>query len=412
MPGQVTATPVPQGPIEPTAFEKDLEGRIAKAKADIETRTTDLNPKPDAAPAAPAPKVEVETPPAEMPSTEAPLTETAPGVETPPVTEPARETPPVTEPAPKTEVPEQRAEGDKFDWKGYRELQRENRRLKREAEERAKTPKTTAPGAEVETPPAQPLPNGEEDALGLRTMVTEATQPALERITQAEQRLAAERVQLEIQQSEAQFRQVHPDYDEAARALVLNEKKRYELSGDNLVTGEKLYNAALAAADRDPRAREMVDMIETRAEQQNISDLQAAAQVATDLWLQTQTNRVIEGARKRGISVAQAVWEQATEVLGYQPKAVTTTATQLPATTEAARPAESVAEKMRREARATAAGKSVSAAASASSVEQPPTAYNTLRDLNAFRDRDPVGYRAYIAQRTAKDPNWHRSLTA
>lgn len=422
-----------------TSLETDLDARVKKAQEQIQEGHADLflggappaepapAASPDAAPAEPetslaaAPDEGVEPPaepapavepaPAEPPAE--PATEPAPGAE-PPAEPPASG----AEPAPRAAAePEVQPPGQKMDWKRYRELERETRRLKRQLEAKGKpatstaAPETAAPAAPTTTPAAQPEPS-EDDPFGVKAEIRASEERMRAQLEETNRRNEEQAVTVQIGQQEAAFRQEHPDYDDALKFIVEKERQRYISSGGAFVRGQRLLNACEEAQDRDPRAKQLLGVIERIADEHNMTDAQAATEVAADFWIQERRQEMIEGARGRSVPVPQAVWEVA-NVMGYTPQAAATPtprAPGAPAAAPAAPAPRTTAEQVRAQARASAAGKSLSSV-STGGADTPPATIRTLSQFNDFMKKDPVAARRWMAQREKEyGPNWHREL--
>ena len=431
----VVERPIPPGKGEKTPLDTSLEDKIAKARANFEQSHADLFPKqldgtdtasPEATPPA--------SPPAEAPAIGEIDATDQPAPAEPEPSAPAPEAAKPAEPQPAPTEPSLAERKDNRDYRDIRKMERELRRLDKQLEERRKQVEAaTAQPAPVQAPApvAQPAPQPtDDDPLGIKATVQEqftkfsqdqqAAQAA--RDAQAEE----DRTRNQLNVEETAFRQSHPDYDDAIAHMVMMERTRYQRSGGALVDGNILMNDpkmapviekiadTFVAIPHPDRAGVVLyaDRTKLGADQlvnaREISDTEAAQALATDLWIGQQRNKIIKGAQAQGRPIPEVVWEVAKEMM-YTPKPPLATANSAPA--PAAAPAgQSVAEKIRQQARAAAAGKSLSSVTTSGAVTGTPV-ITTLTQLMKFRAEDPKAYSEYVATMSRRDPNWHRNLS-
>jgi len=421
MPGKKpTPTPIVAGPPPKSEFELDLDARIAKAKAGITTASAPLGETPEETPPA---EPEVALPPSEAPTLgeltdESPAP--APEPETPPATEPPAETPAAAAPAEPVKpepTKENTGKWSEEDWRRYRANERENKRLKRELEalKAAKVAETPPATAEQPAPAATPT---DDDPFGI-----EATKRALEAAqadnAKTRQEMEQDRLRTQIDRDETAFKAQHPDYDQAVGHMVNFEYKRYWLAGsavaaDRFLRDNKMRPAIEDVADRfvkiedaaAPLGWRAVERDKTNVAGQELSDSEAARLIATDMYISERRNDLIASARISNRSIAEVAYETS-QLMGYQPQAMPAANGASPAAPAAQTPAE----KIRAQAKITAASKTLSATSSTGPAEAPPQQFRTLAELMAFRQRDPQGFRAY-ADKMEKTvgPQWHHRL--
>lgn len=419
-------TPVKVGPT-PVGERKDpfadLDSRVAAARANLETTHSDMFPNAtppaaEAAPAAPAAEapaapgteiVEPETPaaaPEPAPAPEAPKPAPAAAA---PAAAPAA---PVAEAAPEPEAPKPPTGTD---WREFRRIQKEMKKARQQP---------SAPAAAAPAPAPAPAPETDaDDPFGYKAEIKRVREDSERRIAEMEARLGNQNTETNlvttINTQEAAFRTEHPDYDDAINHLVKVETGRYQRSGGARAEATQMLSwleqqEALPEGQRHPDAPKLRNAIDTEGDTRNVDDLTAAMKVATDLYIGRQRNLIVQGAMAEHIPVPQKVYEIATEFMGYQAKARPAAAA-APAAAAPAAPAPgttTVAEQIRRQARASAAGKSISQAASSAATEPEIPQITKLSEWMALRNRDPVAAREYMAAASAVDPRWHTKLLA
>jgi hypothetical protein len=286
-----------------------------------------------------------------------------------------------------------------------------------------KTGRAPEPGAPAPAPAAATPETDADDPFGYKAEIRKVREESDRRIADMEARLGNQNNETNlvatINTQEAAFRAEHPDYDDAIKHLITVETGRYQRSGGaRYEAGEMIKwlstQEALPENQRHPDAARLRTAIDTEGDARNVDDTTAAMKVATDLYIGRQRNLIVQGALAEHVPVPQKVWETATEFMGYQPKARTPAlgASPTPAPGPAPAPTTTVAEKIRREARASAAGKSISNAASAAATEPDMPQITKLSEWVALRNRDPQGARDYMAAASAADPRWHTKLLA
>lgn len=414
---------------------KELDEREAHARKAFETSHTELFPDPAAPPAAAVP--DAAEAPAELPTE--PVESDAPPIEAPSVhPEEAPAPPAAVSPAPAIS-PESAAppeERGNFDWRKYRQLEREKRKLEKQVADLQKpsavaAPEVPAPAVPAVAPEIQP-PSAydENDPFGVKAAAREeANRVRREQQAEWEQQRAEDQERQElvnIDRAEREFAAKQPDYYDAVTHLANYERSRYQRTGMAQVEAQKMMNdpqwaqAIERVADNyvfipDPnRPNHLLTAERTKltAEQmagaREMTDGDAAVCLATERWIQARRHDVLAGARVTGRPVPEIVWEVATQDLGYKPRAVA------PAANGGIAPAagnQSVAERVRQSARATAAGKSLSSVSGAptdGTVAQQQI--KTLRDYMELRNRDPQAARAYNERMQKVDPAWHTRL--
>jgi hypothetical protein len=415
-------TPVKVGPT-PVGERKDpfsdLDDRVANARKNLETSHSDMFPVavPGAAPAPDAPPVEVPIlATTELVETETPAAAPEPAAPAPePAPAPAA---PAPAPAPVAAAPETPAapEAPKpptgIDWREFRRVQKEMK----------KTGRAPEPGAPAPAPAAATPETDADDPFGYKAEIRKVREESDRRIADMEARLGNQNTETNliatINTQEATFRAEHPDYDDAIKHLITVETGRYQRSGGaRYEAGEMIKwlstQEALPENQRHPDAARLRTAIDTEGDARNVDDTTAAMKVATDLYIGRQRNLIVQGALAEHVPVPQKVWETATEFMGYQPKARAAADPAAPAPAALApAPTTTVAEKIRREARASAAGKSISNAASSAATEPDMPQIKTLKEWAAFHSRDPQGARQYMAEMNATDPKWISRLSA
>lgn len=294
-----------------------------------------LEPTPVAAPPPEAENVPEETPaePAPVEPVPEPVL-SAPAEAVPPVDAPtsaeAPQAPPPPEPAPAPEPPT-----EKFPWREFRKMQRRLAELdKPPAPIAAQPPPASVPP--VEQPPV------DDDPLGIKAAVREAVRAEVEPLRSQQTQMTAEQQQQaemrRVQNEEATWRTSNPNgqhYDDAAKFLIQSARDEYEQTGTAAYQGSQL----LAAAQQDtPQGRQVRAAIEQAADTLDVSDEEAAAKLATDLYIIGQRNMLIQGAAHQRKSIADVVWSRAV-ARGYRaPEAAPTPAPE-PTIQPAAKPA-------------------------------------------------------------------------
>lgn len=404
-----TLTPINATAPEPSEFDKDLKARIAKAQAAVTGETV------EAAPAAET--IVADAPPAEIPAT-AELTDESPAPE-PPIE-------PVAEPAPAVEAAKPEAapvetkpaepkppKEENFDWKAWRETQKENRRLKRELEAaRKEQPKPAEK-------PAEAAPVNDEDPFGTQAALHEA-QEARRETALTRQQLDQDRQDRELNAQATEFRQTKPDYDDALNHVRKVESVRYYktasyVDADKLLGDPRMRTEIEKAADSlvavDDKASPLGFRTVNRSEApegRELTDQEVARMIATEIWMRSRTNDVIQGAKASGRKVPEVVYELAGD-MGYQPRAIVPAPNGGPAAP--ATPVRTAAESVRQQAKIAAASKTLSATSTQAPEAPPPAQFRTLAEFMAYRQRDPAGARSYMERMTATHGDkWHRNL--
>jgi hypothetical protein len=364
-----------------------------------------------------------------------------PPVSEPPAAEPAAEpaAPPVTGATapqqPSGETPTAQTPRTGPEWAAFRRIERENRRMKKQLEALASgaptpTPETPPVAAPAQAPVAQPqAPVDDTDPLGIRQIVSAETGPLREQLAREAQMREAQQVRMEIEQQENQFRATHPDYDSTVGAMIQVERRRYATSGRAAVDAATLLNNDQMRQQIEQLADNVVLLAEPNggmrfvarnqvppqlaANCRDISDQEAAEAIATEMWIEARRQDVVSGARAQRRPVPEVAYELA-GVMGVRGQggapAAALAVRNGNGTVAPAPSGQTVAERIRQSARATAAGRSIaSASGGAPPIGQP--ARHTLSSLMALRARDPEAYNNYIAEQKAIDPQWHRKLT-
>lgn len=413
-----------------TTFEDDLNNRVAKAREKVRQKVAPLEAPPptdgtdivvENAGVLPLDTSDTPVVPEIPPAPEAVIEAAPPPPEVPP---PAAEKP-AEPPAPPVEV--KPAEPDiKPDVERYR-AERESRRQIRKLEKEIAALQARQAQAPVVQPPEQMATTPEttdNDPFGFEAArqrtIAEVNAKLAENkrdLEQQKQLLAQEQARLALQQEEAQFAVQHPDYAQARDHLLNWERQRYLKSGAATAQSLRMRQAAewQVANHPDPqerqRAQEYIEKVEAYADDKGISDADAWVTAATDTWVENLRAQVIEGARARRESVAQNAWNLAVEYAGYQPKETVTgapTAAKIPEVVDSGPPI-SPAERIRQQAKAAAAGKSLSAASASTPSPTQPT-IQTLQQWMAWRQKDPAGARQWMEAQNRVNPNWYRDL--
>jgi uncharacterized protein YfiM (DUF2279 family) len=419
---------------EKTTFEREMDEKIARARQAVETKFGNLEEPPAELPTIPDVSAEVPEPPApaEVPPA-APAPKPVPKTVEPPPTAPAEEPTPVAaapEPAPVPKVETRPPEN--FDWREFRRQQRELRKLEKEMEELRKQKADAAAPTAVPAEVPSPAPATEDDPFGVNKALKEVETLKADRERDRQEyevqrrRDQENQLRAELNQQESVFVAKQPDYYDAINHMVNFETRRFHMAGLASMHGnqllrdpqyapviEKIADDYVAIPDANsPRGFNLVERSKATEGAREISDAEAAQALATDLWIGARRNEVIQAAKASGRQIPEVVWDLA-GAMGYQPKPIPGAAA--PAANSAAAataPAQSVAEKIRHQAKVSAAGKSISQASGGMPTESGPKQFKTLAELMAFRKADPAGYLRYQKEMSAINPAWHRDLIA
>lgn len=401
-----------------TAFENDLDSRIARAKENLQQAHTDLFQTGDAD-VTPVP-VETGNAPLETPGTPAEPAPAGDAMPAAPAPEDIVQEPPAEPAEPAAAAPKEPKEPEegerRVNWKQARDQmradKRELKRLQKELET-LKAGKAAAPAQEPgqEQTPAAVQPE-EDDPFGFKAELNKVRGEIAQMRQRTETERESDRLTNELVQAETTYRSSQPhgsQYDEAVKYMVDVERERYKLSGMANSQGALLLKAANDFGDTDPRAAAVRKAIEDTADANDLSDDEAAAVVATDLWIAAQRNGIINGHRGNMAALPNAVWNMALR-MGFQPKAIAAAAAAVPGTSAA--PAQSPAEKLRATARASAAGKSLSNLSSSGMPLSDGPAIRTVQDFQTLFQKDPAAARKYMMDMMKVDPQWHSKLAA
>lgn len=389
---------------EKTSFEAELDSRIASAQEKFNQQHSDLFPQ-EAVDAADATAEQ----PTLVPGTETPANqeEQGEGAKEPAVlAETTAPTPQKTEEA----APDKPTKEGSVNWKAVRDEQRAAKREIKRLEAELKALKT-APTAQQQAPQVQDaVPDTiQDDPFGFKAEMNRLR----EEIKQEQQRTQAtteqQRITQEIAQQEAAYRQREPQYDDALNHVVSTERNRYKFTGDAQVKGKMLMDLADRFSGSREDARIVQQAIDRLVDERDITELEAATEIAADLWIAQQRNLVIQGNMATGRSIPETVMEIA-KAMGWSPKQIA----QAQAAVQAApaKPAVSPAEQIRATARASAAGKSLSQLQPAGINVPDGPQIRTVQDWMNFHKSNPTAAREYAKQMSARDPRWHLNLAS
>ena len=408
-PSEPAPEPVaPEAPSDKPKQPLDFIGdRVTLARAKMEAGHIDLFPK-----AAPAPVVEV--------APETPLA--PPAAETPAAVEAVAQATqqPAQAPAPVVAAPAAPAPADEKkppfgeSWGEYRRLLKSIKAIEaaggRVEDLLQQRPAAPAPAA---PPPAAVVPTSDEDPFGVNKVAADVQAIKDGQAAIQAQQAAIQRDNI-INAQIRTFEADHPDYRPALDYLVKSRQDEYRMSGIGDVEGSRLL-----ADTRWQAAIEKAQDILSEKEQRFVTEEEAARELAIELRVNAEANDIINGTLKQNKMVPQVVYELARQ-RGYQtaplmPPLVPTAPNGAAPAPAATAPAPSaVAEKIRNEAKKSAAAKSLSNVASATATGGTmPAPIRSLQDLADFRSR--VGsqeYQAFIRAQNDRDPRWHLKLTA
>jgi hypothetical protein len=178
---------------------------------------------------------------------------------------------------------------------------------------------------------------------------------------------------------------------------------------------ERIADEYVAVADeKAPLGVRYLERDKVTGPSRELSDTEAARVLATDIWIGEQRNFLIRNARASGKPVPEVVYEVARD-MGYapNPNAVAVRPNGTPAATPAApngTPQPTVAERIRQQARASAAGKSLSAVTTGGAPDLTLPQIRTMQQWMDFRKKDPAGAARYMEQMNKISSTWHHQL--